>query len=134
MKSIEGKITISRLTSNVEPDTIEIRIKDGNSAKIICEVSMDLESFAYALTGLGHIPCSINLFNSYEKAGKKLITKTVSCFKVNTYNKEDRRKAVVEDFNVNYKDEWELQDDGTTSQQNGSTHFYVIRKYVDEKE
>ena len=57
MKSFKGKVTVSRTTSNVEPEYISIKIKDADSKKRI-KVKLSLENYALAITGTSFIPCT----------------------------------------------------------------------------
>lgn len=62
MMKLNGRITISRVISNQEiSDTINIKFIDENSGSHFMEVTMTPETLALALTGLGHLPCNIEL-------------------------------------------------------------------------
>jgi hypothetical protein len=49
-------ISISRITSNREPDFIVIDIRDENY-KIVTRVRLTLEDFARAISGVGQVDC-----------------------------------------------------------------------------
>lgn len=130
MKKINGKITISRRFSGDE-DYMSISLKDDTSSVAICNVEMGLVEFARALTGLGYVDCDIDLYDTYEKAGKKLIVKRVACEKDKSYSKDEQKRIVQEDFLEKYSNKWEIHSDGTGTKQPGERHVYCIRKYID---
>ena len=130
MKEIKGKITITRTASNRRDDFISIYIGDANSGLRIMEIEIELEQFALLITGLARQDCNIEIYDNYGKIGKKKVTKNVWCKRV--CEKGLQRKIVLEDYKQ-YKDEWEIWDDGTSTQQNAKDHHYILCKYVEEK-
>ena len=52
MKNLKAILRISRYTSNKGPDGITISIQDQSSRLGVCELSLTLEQFAQAVTGL----------------------------------------------------------------------------------
>ena len=54
----DGKITITKRTSNIEQDYIFIHIE--KDRKNVAKVKLSLEDFARAITGQGFVGCSID--------------------------------------------------------------------------
>lgn len=73
---LDGKITISRITSNVNEDKIQLDIIDTTSSKVVVRVSMSVEDFGYVISGLSRQPCEIRC-DDLKYIGKKRETKTV---------------------------------------------------------
>ncbi len=71
---MNGKITISRMTSSKTGDTIRIRMEDDLSSITFLEAEMSLEDFALALTGQGDIDCTFEL-QGVRNVGKTLENK-----------------------------------------------------------
>lgn len=68
---MQGKISISRWTSNTEPRTgITISVTDENSHCRMFEVTMSIENFGNAITGLGYVDCDFKL-GAVQYAGMK---------------------------------------------------------------
>lgn len=58
---MNGKLTISRVTSNVEKDYIRLRMEDDLSGVTFLDAKMSLEDFAKALMGMGYTDCEFEL-------------------------------------------------------------------------
>ncbi len=69
MEDLKGKITISKVTSNIEPDFISITIVEAKSRCKAIEAKLSFENFTKALTGQGHIDCDL-VFNDSGVIGK----------------------------------------------------------------
>lgn len=66
-----SKLSINRISSNIENDIIVISIEDETSGLTIVEVSVDLENFSRALTGVSYQPCEIKRLQKHmENIGK----------------------------------------------------------------
>lgn len=77
MKNTKGKITISKVDSNLEDDYISITISDRLSGKQVVKGRMTLEDFAKSITGQGSIDIGLEVFNNYDTLGKKVEVKSV---------------------------------------------------------
>ena len=55
----KGKLTISKVTSNIRDDYIKIEVYH---YKHILHVEVDPKEFALTLTGLGGVPCEFRMF------------------------------------------------------------------------
>ena len=75
MKKINSKLTISRVHPNRGADWIEVTLEDKSSGIQFAEVHISLEEFSKAITGLGALPCEIEV-RGLDLIGKKLETKT----------------------------------------------------------
>ena len=73
--NLPGKVTISRTTSSVGPDTIRIEIVDQGSGISFVNAIMSLEDFARAVTGYGWQPAELEV-RGLERVGMILETKT----------------------------------------------------------
>jgi hypothetical protein len=56
-KTLEGKLTISKVHSNMEDDYIQIQLEDVNSKVCFVEVKVSLLAFAQTITGMGNVDC-----------------------------------------------------------------------------
>ena len=65
-----GKLTISRLTSNVRPDVIRIELRDKTSNEVMFRLETSLAAFGAAITGLSMQPCEFEICQ-VEHAGLK---------------------------------------------------------------
>lgn len=54
----EGRITISRVSCNMEEDYICIDLKHRNERKTTTKIKMNLEDYALLISGLGRVPCN----------------------------------------------------------------------------
>lgn len=71
MQKLSGKLTISRITSNISGDHIEISIIDALSNEKFVVASMSLDTFAAACTGLGHLDVEL-VVNNLNRVGSLL--------------------------------------------------------------
>lgn len=131
-REIEGHLTISRVSSNIEESYILITIEDKANYNRLIEVKVEMADLAHALTGLGNTECEIQGLADQEAInylGAKRIIKRVSCDKVSS-DKGLQKKYVIDHFDKNYKSKgWGLLYDGTDSQQNEPLHQYSIYTY-----
>ena len=129
-----GKVkTVARLAcSRRNSDTIGFIIEDEHSGDKILELTIPLKEFALLVTGLGGIKSECEL-NTDANIAKKRVVERVSCEKSIYYNKRDQKDLVQQHFEESIKplqEGWEIHSDGTTSQQRGDKHEYVIKKYI----
>jgi len=73
--NLPGKVTISRTTSSLGPDTIRIGITDQGSGIVFVNAIMSLEDFARAVTGFGYQSAELEV-RGLHKVGTILETKT----------------------------------------------------------
>lgn len=133
---MKGNITISKPSGGIRGKCISIRIADTASSTTIVEVSMSLEDFADAVTGM-HSKCEIERSPTPEDAsrfGRELETATGYCERAGFQGREKQAEIVEADFLLNWKtDGWLLADNGTRSQQNGDQHHYGVRRWKEAK-
>lgn len=91
---IPGKLTISRVHSNREPDYIEVRLCDDDAAIEVATAKLSLAHFAAAVTGLGHVDCEIET-RGMEHVGKKLETDTLELPMLPDSNRGDKEAAIA---------------------------------------
>lgn len=131
----QARVTISS-RHGAGRECILLAVTDGSSGLRIVEVEMDLSDFAACVTGLAASPACLKFSPSQygaERFGKKKVVERVTCERAIPGEKDVQRQAVSTHFAANYLPTgWELWDDGTTSQQRGDHHAYVICKYVEE--
>lgn len=72
-KSLDAKLTISRVHSGASGDSIEVRIQDVASRIEFVSASIGMEEFAAALTGLSYVDCEAEV-RGLESVGKTLET------------------------------------------------------------
>jgi len=72
---VHGAVSIHRTQSNQGPDVMNLVLRDDNSRTNFAEVSMTLEAFALAVTGLGCQPCEIEV-DGLERVGMVKETRT----------------------------------------------------------
>ncbi len=78
MKKFDGKISISRFTSNHAPYSgIHLEIIDSISHLHLLDVEISSEEFGNAVTGLGYRPCKCELNPNTDLIGKREEHKTV---------------------------------------------------------
>lgn len=133
---IDTRISISRVTSSVEDDFIQITITDYTSGIPIWKGEMSLENFAKCVTGYS----SIKIKNDYlvdikniAHIGKERKTKTV--FLKNMYVnsikplQEKIESEFIKQFPEEIKDGWFIYHDGLNIHQNWSQWKIIIAKY-----
>lgn len=126
MKNTVFKLGMSRSNQN----KVVITINDAHSGDFILDAKMSLEDAAKFLTGT-HGVSADGRFNDKGNIAKEREVKTVSCARIDGYNKDLQRDLVEKDFNTYWREEgWLLHNDGTSSQQRGDKHNYVIKKYT----
>ena len=130
-----AKVTISRagMSSDPEKNDFYIEIEDSLSGNAIVRVKMTAQGFAMAVTGLGNTSARYDYVVDEMAASdlrKMRVVKSVCCEKTG-YNKDEQKAEVLRHFNENYINEWRLKSYGTTTQQHGKKHNYVIVKYVE---
>lgn len=69
MKQVQGKLHISRVTTNIEEDYMEITLQDRASNKGIVTAKLSLSNMMNALTGAYAMPVEMTVFDTYEKVG-----------------------------------------------------------------
>lgn len=74
MKTLKGKLTITRVDGNVNESRMCIRVEDVLSGCEAVEVTCGIEAFAFALTAMASQPCDVE-FNDSGVIGKKRETK-----------------------------------------------------------
>lgn len=70
-----GKISISRISSNVSNPTIHLELTDTTSGCILVDITVPLAEFSLALTGLGYQPCTFEYYADCP-VGKRREVKT----------------------------------------------------------
>lgn len=125
--------TVANLTcSRRNSGTINLTIEDEHSGDNILELTIPLKDFALLVTGLGGIKSECEI-NPDANIAKKRIVERVYCEKSVHYNKRDQKDLVQQHFEEHIlplQEGWEIHSDGTTSQQHGKEHQYVIKKYT----
>lgn len=97
---MRGKITISRYSNSDETDPIHITIEEVDSSIQFVDVSMTLEDFAQALTGLGFVDCGLT-FRALDKIGKIREHKVEPIYIGDRYNfTEEESKELIKPFEV----------------------------------
>lgn len=101
---MRGKITISRYSNSNDAEPIHISIQENDSLVEFVNISMTLEDFAMALTGLGHTDCGLE-FRGLDKIGKVREHKIERVYVGDEYQfTNERAKELMKAFEV---DEWE---------------------------
>lgn len=131
-----GKVkTVANLTcSRRSSGTIGFIVEDEHSGDKILELTIFLKDFALLVTGLGGIKSECEL-NTDANIAKKRIVERAYCKRVylSSGGKQNQKDLVQQHFEENIKplqEGWEIHSDGTTSQQRGDSHEYVIKKYI----
>jgi len=126
------KVTISRDSSN----KVRIRLRDDLSRQIFAEATMDLESYAMAITGMAEQEAEGKI-EGLEFVGKKLVVehRTAVCPFNKYHSREDLREWLIKNCQeVGYILDPSLNSQGsvTYNQEDGScTLRYLVRKYVE---
>lgn len=135
-KKAKAKVTITRSSD----DRVNIYIKDGASGNRIVSVSMALEDYALAITGLAETPADIEYMPTPEEAekfGKKRQIQHLSLEGVHKYNgnfldRDGVLKHIESQYPEYLDDGWELFCDGLSVQQNKTGfHNVSLVKFVD---
>lgn len=119
-------VSINRSSRN----KIHLTIKDEHSRDRVLDVCMDLESFAYAITGLSEQK-AIGWVNTEANIAKQRETMDVS---MPCSNYMATPEEVIEHFenSAYYKNGWVLHSNNCNSKQNTKgVHVYSIKRYVD---
>ena len=93
---------------------------------------MSPEELGLLVTGLHGIKGEAKVFDA--NIAKERQVEIVFCDKVDWEGGKELQKVTVEQHFLESKyskDGWEIQDHGTSSQQNQEKHKYVIKRYVD---
>lgn len=69
MATLKGKVSISRIKSNKEEDTVVITLHDELSGVKVIDIEIGMLEFAQVITGLSYIECEFNL-NTSGTVGK----------------------------------------------------------------
>lgn len=134
MQETVFKLGMSRNSNN----QVTISVLDAHSGDLVLKAVMELDQTALFLTGL-HGVTAAGQFNEEAVITKKRETKKVTCERVSMMDggKQVQKDKVLSDFNnvwfdptVPYEDAWRIQSDGTSSQQRGDKHEYIIKRYV----
>lgn len=132
VSGLKAKVTISR----VSDDTIRIRLRDALSGCQFAEVSLSLEAFAYAVTGVAEQEAKMSV-RGLAYIGKRLITTRRSIVCPVGGNDRDFLEKWLEE---NAQEEgWILNtylgSQGSVVRSDGVTTLrYSVSKYVDESE
>lgn len=134
MKKLNGKINLSRTSSNMEEDFVSIELGDRNSGKMVAKVKMSMENLAKALLGQGAIDCVITAPNNYETLGKKREVKreVIPDISDAPYG-DDEFKAYMKDKVKHLEvDGWEYINEGLNSHRRKCNGYAVaFVRYVD---
>lgn len=127
-------VEINRVTNRNDEDIIRLKLKDRMNYNLIIEVEIDLATFTKILTNQGGLSGKLKYFMDQETFDHIYHDRKIKdeyCDKVG-YNKEEQRQEVLKDFHSKYlTPEWQIKDDGTSSQQHGKKHRYTIFRYID---
>ncbi len=126
---VQGKLTISRVSSNKADDCIQIRLAYARASITFAKATVSLVGFASAITGLGFVLCEIEV-RGLDLIGKQREHKTEEIFiPGKSYDRKARgaiaRKA-IEPFEV---DGWRGDDDDANN-----SHRWVRREPPKGKE
>lgn len=130
MKKIETVVNMS--LSRTSKDDIRFSVEDEHSGDRILEISMSPQEFALLVTGLAGIKGKAEIFPEANIAKKREV-KRATCEKASYTSKQEQKDLVQEHFENNIlplHEGWEIKDDGTTSQQRGKEHEYILKRYV----
>lgn len=133
-KSLTGKITISRVTSN-EGGYIEVRLEDDNSGCQFASFKMSLEDFGAAVTGQGYMHGELEV-RGLDKVGKYHEMKPLIFEVKDSYGAKDEAARECQ----KHADEGWIADGYYSSQgsiqhsKDGKTYAHgVQRRWVDDK-
>jgi hypothetical protein len=124
-----GKITIS-ISSD---DKWRITVLDEKSGVMVAAIELTLENFSRAMGGLARTECDIMQYPTADESnliGLKKITETIKQAKAP--NKLIQRDDIKDWLSVH--PEWQLHDDGTSSQQPHDEHRFIVKRYVTDTE
>lgn len=131
---MKGRVSISRVSSNMSEDFMAIDIEDSSSGLTIVRTEMSLENFAKVITGQGNMECELRRMPSAyttERYGMKAETKTVLLDNISRYHdKEILKDKIKEAVGPHLVDGWELWQDGTGSRQDGEKWKAILLRYV----
>lgn len=70
-KTLKARASMSGYSSNVKPyGGIHLRVTDDSSGTMVIELDFTYEQMGQMMAGHGETPCEMELFNSFERAGK----------------------------------------------------------------
>jgi hypothetical protein len=132
---MKGEITISRTQSSHRGQFMSIRISDSLSRLGIVDVEISLEDFTKCITGQWS-ECEITRLPSVQSASRFGLEREsirVTCERVG-YDKDAQKAKVLKDFQEKHEPAgWELDSDGTGTQQSGAAHTYIICRWNEAK-
>ena len=89
-KKLKGKLTISRVGSNVNEGYVKFELSDEKSGVMVIEGEIGLREFAECVTGRGYVPCEFTLRGA-DRIGMRLETK-VEWIRVHQYIVKDTKE------------------------------------------
>ncbi len=128
-----ARVTMSRVMGGSE-SYVSISIDDEASSLGVIRVKMSLEGFASCVTGQGFIPGEVERWigkNAY-RIGMTRETRTMMLAGRPPYDKDEARRWVRAHPELILADGWDLNDDGTGTQQHDRTaHKISLARYVE---
>lgn len=122
-----GEMTVVSMgLSRCSSGKVVLQVEDAHSGDLMLKVDMTTEELGLLITGLHGVKGSAEVFTDANIARERTIMR-VTCPKV---SRNEQLKCVEDDFGSRFApDGWEIQSDGTSSQQDGVDHGYVIKRY-----
>jgi hypothetical protein len=107
-KFYDGKLSIGRVQSNMEPDFIEISVTDTKSGCFVIRTKVDLQSFAEAITNLGYRPCTFEYYKNAPIGMKKEVKHAFVAGECPYYKDKEKQRTAKEKFIKPFEvDGWE---------------------------
>lgn len=109
MKKLEGKITISRISSNIAGDYMQIKIEDKLSGCRVISVEVNTVEFMNALTNFAYRPCKLQLYENYPIGKTREVKKEVIVLDEGWISEDNEKKIIAEEAARPFEiDGWKL--------------------------
>lgn len=116
--------------SRTNTNQVVLRIEDNHSSDQVATITMTLEELGLLITGLHGVKGVAEVHTGAHIAQKREV-QTLLCDKI-LGNREAQAEEVLRHFEESgLKDSgWVMSGNGMDSQQNGSNHKYMVKRYV----
>jgi hypothetical protein len=137
---IDAGISIGRVNSSFEEDSIHLELKDNTSGLLIFSGKMSLENFSKCITGYANVKIETrHIINKgdFLNVGKKRLTKNIEVKNIPIDKKytKDRNficEQIIDQYREDILNGWSIYDEGLHRQQFGNNWNATLIKYIEE--
>lgn len=123
------KTAVNMGLSRNSSGSVILYVKDEHSGELIVNCEMTPKELGLLVTGMHGIKAIADV-NMEQVIAERRVTESVTCKRVDSLDREAQRQEVINHFQSNFDTSvWTIQSDGTSTQQHGREHRYVIKSY-----